>query len=53
MLASVRLDLVYKFFHPDLFAFDHSFEGRSAATHFPLMGALRVVMLKPFIEIDL
>ncbi len=50
---SVRLDLIYKFFLPDFFSLDHSFEGCSSATHFSLMGALGIVMMEPLIEIGL
>ena len=45
--------MVYKFFLPDFFAFDHGLERRSSATHFTLMGALRVVVMEPMIQIHL
>ena len=36
-----------------MFALNHSIEGRSPATHFALMGALRVVVIKPLVKISL
>jgi hypothetical protein len=45
--------LVHKLFLPKLLAFDHGLEGRSSATHFALMGMLRVVVINPFTQISL
>ena len=45
--------MVYKFFPPDTFAVLQGLHGRSAFTDFSLMGAFIVVVIDPFVQIDL